>query len=138
MPHLFTIDTDRVLLNWTAPAETPAQVQVGVSAPPGRLIIRARRAGLEFGPQTRRESVPVGAAADAMETVGPRLFEQTNYTLYVRSKRDEPVSLETRDPVLLGGLSNSEGRRVIHGQLNFGSQVGTTEFVLRVGTLTEL
>src|SRR2546422_255471 len=121
MPHLFTIETDRVLLNWTAPAETPAQVQVGVSAPPGCLIIRPRRVGLEFGPQTRREAVPIGAAADPSETVGPRLYEQTNYTLYVRSKSDEPVSLETRDPVLLRGLSNSESRRVTHGQLNFGS-----------------
>src|SRR5712691_13490128 len=116
MAQLFTIETEKVLLNWNAPAETSQQVQFGVSAPPGRLLIRARRVGLEFGSQTKREGVPIGAAADPTETVGPRLFEQTNYTLYVRSKRDEVVSLEKRDPVLLRGLSDSEGRRVIHGQ----------------------
>jgi len=137
MPHLFTIETDRVLLSWTAPAETPAQVQVGGPGPPGRLIVRPRRMGLEFGPDTRRESVPLGAATDPTETVGPRLYEQTNYTLYARSKGDEPVVLETRDPVLLSGLSNSEGRRVMHGQINFGSQVGTSDFVLRVGSQAE-
>jgi hypothetical protein len=135
--HLFTIETEQVLLNWTAPAETPAQVQAGVKAPPGRLLIRPRRVGLEFGSETRREGVPIGVAANPDETVGPRLFEQTNYTLYVRSKCDEEVSLETRDPVLLRGLSHSEHRRVIHGQLNFGSQVGTSEFLLRVGSQAE-
>lgn len=58
------------------------------------------------------------------------LSEQTDYLLFLRSASEAPVALEHRDPVLLRGLTCSDGGRVIHGRINFGSQVGRSRFTL--------
>ena len=61
------------------------------------------------------------------------LREQTPYLLFARSKTGAPVVVEHRDPVLLRGLMASDEGRIVHGTINFGSQVGRSELVLRVG-----
>ncbi len=62
-----------------------------------------------------------------------RLAEQTEYTLFLRSSTGQPVELVHRDPTLLRGLRTADEGRVVHGTLNFGSQVGRSRFGLRVG-----
>ena len=61
------------------------------------------------------------------------LREQTPYLLFARSKTGAPLAVEHRDPVLLRGLTASDEGRIVHGGINFGSQVGRSELVLRVG-----
>ena len=58
------------------------------------------------------------------------LFEQTDYTLFVQSKQEAPVRLRHRDPVLVQGLQRSDAGRVVHGVINFGTQVGQSRFVV--------
>ena len=137
MPELFSIETDRVHLSWSAPGTKDPPLLRGASAPPGRLIIYPKRRDLSFGTGTWRAGVPEAVAGRPDETAGPRLYEQTDYALYIRGKSDDPLALESRDPVLLSGLTRSEGGRVIHGILNFGSQAGLSEFSLRVGMREE-
>ncbi|HEV2129499.1 MAG TPA: DUF2357 domain-containing protein, partial [Longimicrobiaceae bacterium] len=91
MDELFRIETDRLLLVWSAPHRA------------------------EISPSR------------------PRLREQTDYLLFLRSSTAEPVAIEHRDPVLLRDLTRSDGGRVIHGRINFGSQVGRSIFTLYVG-----
>jgi uncharacterized protein len=138
VPELFTIETDLVQLNWSVPRERTPFIPQGVSSPPGRLIVRECRPGLKFGTGTWRADVPDAVKHDPAETVGPRLYEQTDYSIYVRGKSDLPLALESRDPNLTRGLAVSDGGRTIYGLVNFGSQVGLTEFQLRIGAQVEL
>lgn len=62
-----------------------------------------------------------------------RLSEQTEYTLFLRSSTGELAELVHRDPTLLRGLRTADDGQVVHGTLNFGSQVGRSRFGLRVG-----
>lgn len=129
MPELFTIETDRVELNWAAP--TRRLVPVGQDeSNPGQLRITPRRSGLVFGAGTRRSSVPETVSTDPAEVVGPRLFEETDYTIYARSKSSSSLALEVRDPTLIAGINRADNGRVLHGIINFGSQVGLSEFTL--------
>lgn len=64
---------------------------------------------------------------------GPtRLAEQTEYTLFLRSSTGQPVEVVHRDPTLLRGLRTADEGRVVHGTVNFGSQVGRSRFELHV------
>src|SRR5579862_5835209 len=135
MAELFAIDSDHFLLSWSSRRDAEPSTLPGTHAPPGRLVVQSGpgRSGIS----TRRTGVPEAVAADPSEIVGPRLFEQTDYAIYLQSKSTNPVTLATRDPVLLAGLSQSEKGRVVHGPINFGSQVGRTEFEVRTGGRTE-
>ncbi|HEX2191495.1 MAG TPA: DUF2357 domain-containing protein, partial [Longimicrobiaceae bacterium] len=125
MSDLFRIETDRVLLVWSA-ARDAEPAWVGPSPPPpGRLAVRPRRPGAAV------RSWRAGVPGDAGETVeGPRLWEETGYGLYLRGRDGCPVSLEHRDPVILHGVRASEGGRVVHGRVGFGGQVGRSAFTV--------
>jgi hypothetical protein len=135
---LFRIETDRVLLVWAATRDAEPAWLSPSPPPPGRLAVRARRPGLAWGEQGWRAGVPDAAARSADATEGPRLFEQTGYSLYLRAKDGRAVALEHRDPVILRGLRASEGGRVVHGRVDFAGQVGRSEFTVRVDGEPEL
>jgi predicted component of viral defense system (DUF524 family) len=139
VPELFAIETDRLILSWNGPKSSRAISSVFSAAPPpGQLRITALRRGLQFGAATWRADVPAEVARDPLEKVGPRLYEETDYTVYVRSTDSSPVVVETRDPVLTAGLNSADGGHVVHGVVNFGSQAGMSEFVVRVGKEREV
>lgn len=104
MDELFRIETDRLLLVWSA-SRGAAHASLPINSPPGA-------------------------------SVAARLFEQTDYLLFLRSSTAEPIAIEHRDPVLLRDLTRSDGGRVVHGRVNFGSQVGRSAFTLSVGETT--
>jgi len=137
VPELFSIETDRVSLSWGTTGRDSPWEQASSAAPPGQLMIRPLRKGLVFGPETRRTEVPADVASDPAETVGPRLYEESDYTIFIHAKDGSRVALETRDPSLMRGVNAAESGRVLHGVVNFRSQVGLSEFVLRVGTVPE-
>ncbi|HEX2093393.1 MAG TPA: DUF2357 domain-containing protein [Longimicrobiaceae bacterium] len=137
MGDLFRVETDRVLLVWGTTRDAEPAVLAPAPPPPGRLVVRPRRAGIAWGAQTWRAGVPDGAAGRVDLTEGPRLFEETAYSLYLRATGGATVAVEHRDPVLLRGLRASEGGRVVHGRVDFAGQVGRSELTVRVDGVPE-
>ncbi|MBV9774012.1 MAG: DUF2357 domain-containing protein [Gemmatimonadetes bacterium] len=129
---LFRIETDRVLLVWAAVREGEPAVLAPAPPPAGRLAVRPRREGIAWGANTWRAGVQEEVAGRTELTAGPRLYEQTGYSLYLRAAEGRRVAIEHRDPVILGGVRASEGGRVVHGRIDFGGQVGRSEFTVRV------
>jgi uncharacterized protein len=133
MDCLFRIETDRVSLEWAKPRGKVPVVLAVATAPPGRLVIRQKRRSLQFGPTTWRSEVPPSVANDPQEVAGPRLYEQTDYTIVLRSSTGHALRLENRDPLLLRDVRAFGNGEIVHGVVNFGSQVGRSEFLIFVG-----
>jgi predicted component of viral defense system (DUF524 family) len=136
MADLFCIETDNVMLEWGEPRGGGHAAFAGAKPGLGLLVIEPRRSGLAFGDKTRRAGVPKDLETDPYQPVGPRLFEQTDYTVSLRSKSAQPVSLEHRDPVILRDLKRNSD--LVYGVVNYGSQVGHSTFVVMVGSEEEL
>src|SRR5262249_22841676 len=117
-------------LEWTEPRGRAPAALFGLRPPPGRLLIRPQRQSLQFGEETWRSEVPPAVARDPSELTGPRLFEQTDYSFVLRGKNAETVKLEHRDPTLLRDVRSSGDGTIVHGVLNFGSQVGRSQFLI--------
>lgn len=138
MGDLFRIDTDRILLEWSARRDRVPLALEGISPPPGRLILRPKRHHLRFGSETWRSDVPKDLANNHAESVGPRLFEQTDYVVVLRGKEGVNVGLEHGDPSLLRDVKSSRSGDVLHGVVNFGSQVGRSTFLIKASGEPEL
>ena len=132
MSTLFKVETEHVNLTWSVPSEKQIIPLGGILSPPGRLVIRKRRTDLTFGENTWRGEVPRGVAFDPEETVGPRLYEQTNYKVFLQAKSESRVALNHRDPLAYHDLSEEGDGRVVFGHINFGSQVGRSLFSVLV------
>jgi len=132
MDALFEIETDEVLLTWSKPSEKEPEPLTHVISPPGRLVIRKRRKDLVFLGRTTRTGVPEQAVAITEQTTGPRLYEYTNYKIYVRAKSGTRVSITHRDPFVERDLSEQEEESVVYGNINFGPQVGRSPFSVLV------
>ena len=129
MTTLFKIETDRVSLKWTrVRAEDPPFLHPS-SPIPGRLVLTPRRAGLEWV-RCWRAGVPTGAAGSPELVEGPRLFEQTDYQIFLESKDGQRVDVRHRDPVLLGSLRHERHGSIVYGLVNFGNQVGRSKFTI--------
>ncbi len=100
----FRLETDRVTLSWSGEERLP---QIPLVATP--------RWGVSL-----RVDAQTGAA----------LSEQTDYRLYLRATGR--VILYHRDPVICCGLIPEENGRVLHGSINFGSQIGRSRFTVIV------
>ena len=124
MPELFTIETDHLTLVWSRRRAKPPPVVPEKAETPFSLPVQALRRGVE----------PVVRIPQSGQT---HLFEQTDYTLFAQSKRGEPVRVWHRDPVLVQGLQRSDEGRVVHGAINFGTQVGQSRFVVEAGSLAQ-
>ncbi|MDT0632844.1 DUF2357 domain-containing protein [Rubrivirga litoralis] len=127
MQTLFTIETAALRLTWSGPPR-PARGSASDAGRPAPLVARALGAGL-------RLDAGGAAASDERDVV---LEEETSYAVLVQSLSGEPVSLEHRDPVVVGGLVAADGGRVVHGRVRFGSQAGRARFVVRAGGRPEV
>jgi predicted component of viral defense system (DUF524 family) len=134
--NLFCIETDKVLLEWSEPRGGAPATLAGALPGPGLLTIEPRRQDLTFKQKTFRMGVPRGLERDPYQRVGPRLFEQTDYTVSVRSKEGLSLSLEHRDPIILRDLRR--GSDSVYGVVNYGSQVGLSTFAVFAGGVEEL
>ncbi|HMB93452.1 MAG TPA: DUF2357 domain-containing protein, partial [Rhodothermales bacterium] len=112
--------TDALRLVWSQRRTKPVPVLPKAAAPPFGLEVTSLQAGVE--PVVQHHTAG-----------GTHLFEQTNYTLLVQSKTRAPVAVRHRDPVLMQGLHRADAGDVVHGTLNFGTQVGRSRFVVDVG-----
>lgn len=98
MDALFRIETDRIFITWSQRGKV-RPVLPGIISPPGYLKIRPRQPDVAFRPETWRADVPEGATQGPEQDAGPRLFEETDYSIFLQSRNGEPVHLQHRDPL---------------------------------------
>lgn len=131
MPDLFQLETDHCQLTWgrrKSSAPPGPESGTGVAA---RILVRPIRGPLRavWWPADSTVAIPLDGA-------GPRLFEQVDYTIFVRSKTAARAELHHRDPSLLRDVrSGPDGQGI--GIINFGSQIGQSRFWVEVGGVRE-
>ena len=69
---------------------------------------------------------------DPISGAGPVFFEETTYHLYVAAQDYAPL-VRHRDPLFSKDLASHPKQRVVAGTVNYGRQVGDTEFEVGVG-----
>lgn len=129
MDTLFKIETEKVILSWSAvrkrefvPLSNPIPI-------PGKLLITGRRSNIVFEKIWR--SGPSGTTTTGVEVkVGPHLFEQTDYKIYARVKEGRKLDIYHRDPLISRCFSSEDGGKTIYGIVNFGSQIGLSDFAV--------
>jgi len=134
---LFRIETDRFYLTWSKVRDEESVPLGGNTPQPGWLVLRSRRDSLQFDDSTWRADVPTEAAHLVEQTTGPRLYEQCDYKLFARAKNGR-IHISHRDPLIRQRLSTEEADGIVHGLINFGSQIGRTEFSILINGLPEL
>ena len=82
--------------------------------------------------QVWREGVPAEVASNLEIKVGPRLFEETAYSLLLLGKDNRQVELRQRDPILVQGLHSAHDGTIFYGSIKFKSQIGTSSFSVYV------
>lgn len=127
---LFQIRTDRASLTWSARGTS-------IHNTIGRLAFRSLRSGLVFH-ACCRAGLDELVSGDPAQQMGPALHEETDYQLFVQGEVGRRVELTHRDPNITRDLRSDDGGRVFHGTVNFRSQVGNSEFVLKVDGESEL
>lgn len=133
----FQIETDRISLTWSQVSGTPGAI--GPKTPPsGHLRISPLRPGLTFSDGNWRAEVPQELAGDPVLSTGPRIFEQTSYSLFAESRDGSKIEIRHRDPILVGNLNHSRGLQVQHGVVNFKNQVGKSTFSVLLDRQPEL
>ena len=131
MGDLFRIETDRVIVSWgTVRGPDPVPMASSLS-PFGRLAIRKRRSDLTWR-EVRRAHVPPAATEDPDQTLGPIISEETDYRLYACAKLGGRVTVMNRDPAVCRNFHSEQDGSVTYGFVNFGSQVGRSEFTVLV------
>ena len=99
----------------------------------GRLRIFNVAKGLTFLTETSREGVRETLARDLDFTVGPPLYEQTDYQIFASTiDPRSTITIRHRDPLIEQSLSGQEGGRIAHGVINFRNQVGRSLFSVMV------
>lgn len=129
MKPLFRLATDRFTLDWYRVSQNdPATVRPS-NASIGRLRLLPHSKTLVWKDNTFRDGVPSVLSADPEVTLGPPLFEQTEYQLYLQAHRPHDViQIQHRDPLIIKGLNSQDQGRVVHGNLNFRGQIGQSLF----------
>lgn len=125
MPPLFSIDTERFSLKWSGPAGP-----LEPSAPAAMLRVRARRDDAVL--RLRIE----GATTELESELA--LAEQVDYQVFARSRHGDPIVLRNDDPIATRNLRADEGGSILSGTINFGGQVGRSQFVVIVGGVEEV
>lgn len=129
MKRLFQLETDKVILRFSQGTGKPPRALDDERNILGTLLIHKRRSDLQWRKVYR--DVP-GVPEDASVSVGPRLYEETNYKIYAKANGDSRVSIHHRDPVILSDLDYIDGDNCVYGSINFKSQVGKSRFSLMV------
>ena len=125
---LFRIETDRVSLSWSKLNDKQSPTPKFISNVSGLLKIIPKRRDIVFS-RIERSGIPVALAADLHRFEGPHLFEQCNYDVYASTaKPGDKVGIIHHDPLITQNLHKRENSRIHQGIINFGSQIGSSEF----------
>ncbi|MFM8218703.1 MAG: hypothetical protein ACKOJF_07245, partial [Planctomycetaceae bacterium] len=71
--------------------------------------------------------------------IGPALFEEMEYQVYLKAIRPgDVVDLQHRDPLLRRRLCHEEAGGILHGVINFHGQIGRTTFTVLINGRPEV
>ncbi|MEM7315164.1 MAG: hypothetical protein AAF497_18630, partial [Planctomycetota bacterium] len=120
MPQLFQLATNKFILDWHRVRDRdPSVLSLSLPVQGTLKLVRADPSLLFTEETTRHGLLPDALAGDLEHTIGPPLFERTDYKLYLRAiAQNDEVEIRHRDPVLIQGLSPQENGRVSHGVVN--------------------
>jgi uncharacterized protein len=122
---LFEIETERVTLSWSLAHDAEA-----IGSQRGRLSVEPLREGAKLA--VRRRGVPEGVEHDPLTVTGPVIHEEKRYTLLARAAGGGHVHIAHADPIIVKDLDRLEGGSILHGKLNFRSQIGLSRFEVLV------
>jgi hypothetical protein len=128
---LFRIETDKVSLTWSKFSDKQTHSPRLILNTPGLLKITKKRTNLIFS-SIWRACLPEGLSSTLEQEAGPCLFEECNYEVWVNSKADEIIEVNHHDPLIVRNLRKKENGRIHYGVINFGSQIGLSEFSVTV------
>ncbi len=133
MKELFRIKTNLFSLVWERRAKQDPPILAERTSVTGRLILSKRSPQLQFLESNWRSGVPARLESDPSLEIGPPIYEQSDYQIYLKSRNDlGKIRLQHRDPNILQGLSYQENDRVLHGTINFRNQIGRSLFTICV------
>lgn len=135
MDNLFQIETANVLLNWRIPS-TRSKRFLWTQEGFGRLHVHGRCEDYQLRRIWRAE-VPSGIVSDPTAHEGPRLYEQTDYGVYIRSESGRKVELVHSDPSICRSLVIEDEGKLTFGSINFRSDVGLSTFTVLVDGIPE-
>lgn len=132
MIDIFRIETGQTNLSWSdSQAENANRI-----GPTGRLAITpANHSSKKI--RIWRSGLPTNAANSPEIEAGPPLYDETIYTLLLSSGDKRRVELKHRDPTILEALRSSIDGTIVHGTINFNSQVGRSRFSVYIDGKTE-
>jgi hypothetical protein len=130
MKLLFELQSDRVHLKFSQsvykePAILPNKDAIG------RLVLTQHRTNLVWH-KVWRQGLPPQIENCPKQHEGPCLFEETNYKLYARCNSGFRLDIEHPDSVIISDLDHDDQHSTVYGYINFGSQVGYSEFTVLV------
>lgn len=139
MKELFRINTNLFSLVWERVAKHDPPVLAQRSVVSGTLKLTPRSDAVKFTGDNWRSDVRKQLDSDPAVEVGPALFEQTDYQIYLKSHtQGDEVSIQHRDPQITQRLSSREGNRVVYGVVNFQGQVGRSIFTVAINGKPQL
>lgn len=130
MEQLFELASDLVHLKFSLSSNKERAKSPGKDVW-GRLIITKHRTNLAWQ-KIWRQGVPQKLADCPEQHAGPCLFEETNYKLYARCIPGDKLDIMHRDPVIIRDLDYDDDHSTVYGYINFGSQVGYSEFTVLI------
>jgi uncharacterized protein len=133
MRRLFCLATNTFTLNWDRARDGEHAVLARTLPVLGRLHIQNVASSVQMLDSTTRSDVPNRIAAQLDCTNGPPLYEQTDYSIYARTKNpSDTIQIRHRDPMMERSLSVQENGQVVHGVINFRNQIGRSLFSVEV------
>lgn len=130
MSLLFELQSDQVHLKLSQSACKEPAILPNKDAI-GRLILTKHRTNLIWH-KVWRQGLPPQLENCPELDAGPCLFEETNYKLYARCTSGHRLDIEHSDPVIISDLDYDDQHSTAFGYINFGSQVGYSNFTVLV------
>jgi predicted component of viral defense system (DUF524 family) len=136
MRELFRISSPGFQLHWRSLGTDPPPV-IGAKGPiHGEFRVRWRGTGVS-ALAVWKDAPPALAESGECE-IGPALFEEMEYQIYLKATRPgDVVDLQHRDPLLRRRLCHEEARGMLHGVINFQGQIGRSTFTVLVNDKPE-
>lgn len=124
MTDIFRIETDRTNLSWSESSQSENSDAIQTA---GRLAVSpSSRTGKKI--KIWRSGLPANSENNLDVEFGPRLFEETPYSLLLASGNKRPVELKHRDPAILQSLHATTDGSIVHGTIDFKDQIGRSRF----------
>ena len=139
MKSLFRISTNKFTFDFDRVSDKDPVSLLGVQPTEGRLNVTPICSSLEILSVSIKDEIQQIVVSRPQASFGPRLFEQTSYSIYLEAK-DGFENLEIRHhyPTILKGVSKRQGGKIVHGNINFRGQIGRSTFSIYLDGIHQL